>query len=103
MITLITAIKSLRPGAIFSVNGGTYEGLTWFDDNDLPPPTEEEVNQEIERLQVEYQYNQYQRDRATAYPHIQEQLDVLYHQGYDGWKASIDKVKNKYPKPGENL
>ena len=45
--------------------------------------------------------NQYQRDRAISYPSIEEQLDRLCHQGYDGWKASIDEVKNKYPKPGE--
>jgi len=101
MITIINAIKSLRPGALFSVDGGTYEGLTWFDDNDLPPPTEEELQVEIERLQQEYEYNQYQRDRAKEYPSIQDQLDTLYHQGYDGWKSMVDEVKNKYPKPGE--
>ena len=95
------AIRNLKPGANFCVNGDTYEGLVWHDENELPPPTEEEVQAEIERLQTEYENNQYQRDRASDYPSIQEQLDVLYHQGYDGWKASIDEVKNKYPKPGE--
>ena len=94
------AILNLRPGAHFSV-GETYDTLWWSNDNDLPPPTEEEVQTEIERLQAEYEYNQYQRDRASAYPSIQNQLDTLYHQGYDGWKASIGEVKNKYPKPGE--
>ena len=93
------AILSLRPGAIWSLDGDTYDGLNWFDDNDLPPPTEEEVQAEIERLQAEYEYNQYQRDRASEYPSIQDQLDTLYHQGYDGWKESINKVKEEYPKP----
>ena len=97
------AIISLRPGAIWALDGDTYEGLTWSNENELPPPTEEEIQAEVERLQAEYEYNQYQRDRASEYPSIQEQLDVLYHQGYDGWKASIDEVKNKYPKPGEDL
>lgn len=97
------AILSLRPGAIWSLDGDTYEGLVWHDENELPPPTEEEVQTEVERLQAEYEYNQYQRNRASEYPSIQEQLDALYHQGYDGWKASIDEVKNKYPKPGEDL
>ena len=94
------AILNLRPGAHFSV-GETYDTLWWSNDNDLPPPTEEEVQLEIKRLQAEYEYNQYQRNRAAAYPSIQCQLYTLYHQGYDGWKASIDEVKNKYPKPGE--
>jgi len=98
---IVEAVLSLRPGAQFTVNGDTYEGLEWSDDNDLPPPTEEEINQEIERLQQEYENNQYQRDRAKEYPSIQDQLDTLYHQGYDGWKAMVNEVKNKYPKPGE--
>ena len=93
------ALKSLRPGAEWTLRGDDYEGLIWYDENELPPPTEEEINQEIERLQAEYENNQYQRDRATAYPSIQDQLDTLYHQGYDGWKEMIDEVKNKYPKP----
>jgi hypothetical protein len=103
VILINDAIVSLRPGAQWSLNGDDYEGLIWFDENDLPPPTEEELQAEIERLQAEYENNQYQRDRASAYPSIQDQLDVLYHQGYDGWKARIDEVKNKYPKPGEDL
>ena len=97
------ALISLKPGAQWTLNGDDYEGLVWHDENELPPPTEEEVNQEIERLQQVYENNQYQRDRASEYPSIQDQLDVLYHQGYDGWKARIDEVKNKYPKPGEDL
>jgi hypothetical protein len=96
------ALESLRPGSRWALNGDDYEGLIWFDENELPPPTEEEVQVEIERLQVEYNNNQYQRDRASAYPSIEDQLDTLYHQGYDGWKASIDEVKNQYPKPGED-
>jgi hypothetical protein len=103
VILINDAIVSLRPGASWFLNGDTYEGLWWSDENELPPPTEEEIQAEIERLQAQYEYNQYQRNRATAYPSIKEQLDVLYHQGYDGWKASIDEVKNKYPKPGEDL
>ena len=98
---IVEAVLSLRPGAQFSVNGDTYEGMWWSDENELPPPTEEEVNQEIEKLKLEYQNNQYQRDRASEYPSIEDQLDALYHQGYDGWKAIVDEVKNKYPKPGE--
>jgi hypothetical protein len=94
------AILSLRPGASWSISGDDYETLWWSDENDLPPPTEEEVQVEIERLQAEYDNNQYQRDRASAYPSIEDQLDTLYHQGYDGWKAMVDEVKNQYPKPG---
>jgi len=43
--------------------------------------------------------NSYIEDRLTAYPTVQEQLDMLYHLGFDAWKAEITKIKEKYPKP----
>jgi rhodanese-related sulfurtransferase len=41
----------------------------------------------------------YQTNRAAEYPSFAEQFDTLYHGGYDAWKATIDSVKAKYPKP----
>ena len=41
----------------------------------------------------------YQRDRAVAYPSIQDQLDKIYHSGIDAWKKDIKVVKDKFPKP----
>jgi len=40
----------------------------------------------------------YAQQRAAAYPSIVDQLDLLYHVGYDGWRASIQTIKDKYPK-----
>ena len=42
--------------------------------------------------------NLYQQQRAAEYPSIADQLDTLYHGGYDAWRASIQAVKDKYPK-----
>ena len=39
--------------------------------------------------------------RNSEYPTIEEQLDDLYHNGIDGWKASIKAVKDAHPKPTE--
>lgn len=50
-------------------------------------------------VQAEIAKTEYQRQRAAEYPSIPDQLDTLYHGGYDAWKASIDAVKTKYPKP----
>ena len=36
--------------------------------------------------------------RAQAYPSISDQLDSIFHVGIDGWKATIQAVKDKYPK-----
>ena len=40
----------------------------------------------------------YKDKRVAEYPSIVDQLDTLYHGGYDAWKATIEAVKNKYPK-----
>ena len=41
---------------------------------------------------------EYQRKRLAEYPSIADQLDDLYHNGLDAWKATIKTVKDKYPK-----
>lgn len=41
----------------------------------------------------------YKQKRITAYPKIEDQLDKIYHEGIDAWKAEITAIKNKYPKP----
>jgi len=58
------------------------------------------ITAEVTRLQTAYDSNQYQRDRATDYPAIADQLDDIFHNGIDGWKATIQLTKDKYPKGG---
>ena len=41
----------------------------------------------------------YADKRKAEYPEIGEQLDDIYHNGIDGWKTTIQAIKNKYPKP----
>ena len=40
----------------------------------------------------------YKDKRANAYPSIADQLDLMYHGGYDAWKAAIQSVKEEFPK-----
>ena len=42
--------------------------------------------------------NIYKYQRMKEYPAIVDQLDILYHGGYDAWKEVIKAVKDKYPK-----
>ena len=37
-------------------------------------------------------------NRRNDYPSIADQLDDIYHNGIDGWKATIKRTKDKYPK-----
>ena len=91
---IVKALQSLRPNAEWVVQDGVLE---WMDDKQTQP-TDAEIKTEIARLQAEYDSNKYQRDRAAEYPSIKDQLDDLYHNGIDGWKATIKITKDKYPK-----
>jgi hypothetical protein len=42
--------------------------------------------------------NLYKIQRANDYPSIAEQMDLLYHGGYDVWRAKIQEIKDRYPK-----
>ena len=62
------------------------------------PPTEKEIDTELARLQAEHDAQEYARNRASEYPSIPDQLDEIYHNGIDSWKAVIKVTKDKYPK-----
>jgi hypothetical protein len=51
-------------------------------------------------IDAEIAKTEYQHQRAREYPSYADQFDLLYHGGYDAWKAAIDAVKTKYPKEG---
>ena len=66
---------------------------------DFVPPTDEEIDAKHDEMVKEWESLEYQRLRKLEYPKIEDQLDLLYHKGIDGWKEEIQKVKDKYPKP----
>ena len=49
--------------------------------------------------QLDEEANGYKSKRASEYPSIPDQLDDIYHNGIDAWKATIKATKDKYPKP----
>ena len=94
-ILKIDALLSLVPTADCVMKDGV---ITVWNNDDIDQPTEEEITTEQERLQAEYDANEYQRNRAAEYPSVIDQLDDIYHNGIDGWKATIKEIKDKYPK-----
>jgi len=68
--------------------------------SDAPQPSEEEIKAAHVEAQSEYDAQQYARDRQSAYPSIQDQLDYIYHNSITKWKSDMIKpVKDKHPKP----
>lgn len=83
-------------------NTQTYESIVWKDPNDTV--SKEIIDAKVAELQAAYDSKQYQRDRSTSYPSIQEQLDMQYwdrKNGTNKWEEFIDKVKADNPKPSE--
>jgi len=59
------------------------------------------VQEEVARLQAEYDAQAYARARAEAYPSWQEQMDMMYHDQTEGsrtWLDAIEAVKEAHPK-----
>lgn len=95
------ALKSLRPGSNWSIIGDDYLSLTWADENS-EPPSEEDLKNEIIRLEAEWQSKVYQRLRESEYPDFREYLDGIVKND----QAQINKyiadciaIKEKYPEP----
>ena len=90
------AIRNTHPSVV------TIRGVDAFDANDNPVSIDETaITAELTRLQAEYDSNQYQRDRAIAYPSLQDQADMQYWDAVNGtttWQDAIAKVKADYPK-----
>jgi len=104
MIENIDAIRALVPDAELSYANG--EIVDWLDDR--PQPTDEEIAAKKLELQAEYDANQYQRDRAIAYPALAEQFDKLWHDINNGtldntgeFFTALKNVKDTYPKENE--
>ena len=94
MISKLEAIISLNPEA--EATQMADGSLVWH--KNPTNITDEQITAKQSELQTEYNNNKYQRDRANSYPSIADQLDDIYHNGIDGWKATIKTTKDKYPK-----
>jgi len=99
MTDIIKSIKAINPNAEVTVNADDINQITWL--NGTTPIPANEILAKQQELIAEYNSKQYQRDRAKAYPSIQEQLDMQYWDkinGTDTWEQAINAVKLEYPK-----
>ena len=97
MTDIISAIKAIKADAHVTVNNEDVNQIIWHDGNPTNITNDQILTKQAE-LQADYDANQYQRDRKNEYPSIEDQLDDIYHNGIDGWKATIKTTKDKYPK-----
>ena len=99
MSNVVKAILKINPNAQVSVKNDDVNEIIWL--NGTTPIPVADIEAKMTELQAEYDANQYQRERATAYPSIQEQLDMQYWDKVNGttnWEDAIAKVKSDIPK-----
>ena len=96
MTDIISAIIAINPNAEVSVNAEDYNQITWH--AGTTSISEADIKAKQAELQTAYDNKAYQRKRAEEYPSIVDQLDDIYNNGIDAWKATIKTTKDKYPK-----
>ena len=93
-----TAVHELMASGFSGPSDGPISEYV-FTDKSESLPTEEAIQAKLKELKKQYSDRQYQRDRAVAYPPLEEQMDILYHGGVDALKAELKRTKDKFPKP----
>ena len=94
---ILHSILAIKSDAWVKVDDDDVNQITWLDENPTNITNEQILAKQAE-LQTAYDAKEYQRDRAKEYPSIADQLDDIYHNGIDAWKATIKVTKDKYPK-----
>ena len=95
-----TAIRTINPDAQVVVRGDVNDidvcTIEWL--NGTAEISKADIKTKMAELKTAYNNKKYQRDRKVEYPSIVDQLDDIYHNGIDAWKATIKVTKDKYPK-----
>ena len=98
-ISVEEAIGSLNSQASMEIRGRDLDTCTITWTNDTPEISKADIQAEMDRLQTEYDAQDYARKRQREYPSIKELVVALYDTDD---KAAIDEkraaIKLKHPK-----
>ena len=91
-ITIVDGILAINSNAKVVVRGSDIDTceIEWLQS------TAEISKEDIKAKMTSMEYIP---KRQAEYPSIADQLDDIYHNGIDAWKATIKTTKDKYPKP----
>jgi hypothetical protein len=97
------AILEINSNAKVAITNNDINQIEWLDGT--TPISKADIQAKITELQTAYDNNEYQRDRASEYKELKEQLDLLYHDmtadkgdKSGEWYKHIKKVKDDNPK-----
>jgi hypothetical protein len=95
-MNIIKAIIAINPNANVSIEDNDVDKITWL--NGTTVISKSDIETKLAELQAAFDAKDYQRKRVEEYPSMADQLDDIYHNGIDAWKATIKVTKDKYPK-----
>jgi hypothetical protein len=93
-INLVEAIVAIKSDAQVSVSDNDINKIIWHDGNPTKITNKQILDKQKELQALEDVYV----NRRNEYGTIVSQLDEIYHEGLDSWKARISSIKAKYPK-----
>ena len=93
-INICTAITSIKKDAQVSCSGDDINTLEWHDNNLTNITNQQILDKQSELQALEDVYDKRRKEYGT----VIDQLDEIYHEGLDSWKARLANIKAKYPK-----
>ena len=98
-VNVAQAILALEPTAQFAVIEEDLDQIDWLSD-DVSEPSKEDIQAKLDELQAIEDAKQYQRDRKSEYPSIEDCVHALLDGGdtLTDLQALRQAVKDKYPK-----
>lgn len=92
---ILSAILAIDSNASCTVINEDIDNIEW----NTTPIAKAKIQAKMTELSTAYDNLDYARKRKAEYPSIEDQLDKIYNDGIDSWKAEIKTIKDKYPKP----
>ena len=93
-ISIIKAILAIKLDSQVSVSADDINTLIWYDNNPTNITNQQILDKQSELQALEDVYE----NRRKEYGAIVDQLDEIYHNGLDSWKARIANIKLNNPK-----
>ena len=94
--SIIDAIISLKKGIGVTVEDNSFDKIKWDDEADKI--SKKDIQAEMDRMDAEYDAQEYARKREAEYPTIQECVHAILDDDLDALQKKRAEIKKKYPK-----
>ena len=94
--SIIDAIISLKKGVGVTVEDNSFNKIKWDDEADKI--SKKDIQAEMDRMDAEYDAQEYARKREAEYPTIQECVHAILDDDLTALQEKRQAIKTKYPK-----